>query len=77
MDFNWFKMPDEYSLRHKTPFQQVKAIVDAVNCYERVLHKELKKVAKIKAEIAMILVSDEYAEKVLNELKGKVEDVED
>lgn len=73
-DLNWIKIPDEESLRHKTPFQQVKAIVEAVNVYEKILYKELKKVAKAKAEIAMILVSDEYAEKVLNELKGKVED---
>lgn len=69
MDFNWFKMPDEYTLRNKTPYQQTKCIVDAVNTYERILHKELKKVAKIKAEIAMILVSDDYAEKVLKEQK--------
>lgn len=67
MDFNWFKMPDEYSLRNKTPYQQVKAIVEAINTYEKILHKELKKVAKYKAEIAMILVSDEYAEKILKE----------
>lgn len=70
-DFNWFKMPDEYSLRDKTPFQQVKAIVEAVNVYEKILYKELKKVAKVKAEIDMILVSDEYAEKVLNRLRGE------
>lgn len=67
MDFNWIKMPDEYSLRNKTPYQQVKAIVEAINAYEKVLHKELKKVAKYKAEISMILVSDEYAKKVLKE----------
>lgn len=69
MDFLWFKMPDEYSLRNKTPFQQVKAVVDAIKVYENLLHNELKKVAKIKAEISMILVSDEYAEKVLKEMK--------
>ena len=69
MDFNWIKMPDEYSLRNKTPFQRIKAIVEAVNTSERVLHKELQKVAKVKAEIAMILVSDDYAEKVLKEKK--------
>ena len=67
MDFNWFKMPDEYLLRNKTPYQQVKAIVEAINTYEKILHKELKKIAKYKAEIAMILVSDEYAEKILKE----------
>ena len=67
MEFNWLKMPDEYVLRNKTPYQQVKAVVEAVNVYERVLHKELKKVAKYKAELAMILVSDEYAEKYLKE----------
>lgn len=44
---------------------QTKAIIDAVNVYEKVLHKELKKVTKFKAEIAMILVSDEYADKIL------------
>ena len=71
MDFNWFKMPN---LKNKTPYQQIKSVVDAINVYENILHNELKKVAKIKAEIAMILVSDEYAEKVLKELKGKVED---
>lgn len=65
MDFLWFKMPDDYSRRNQTPFQQVKAVVDAVNVYENLLHNELKKVAKAKAEIAMILVSDEYAEKLL------------
>lgn len=65
MEFNWLKMPDEYSLRHKTPYQQTKAIIDAVNVYEKVLYKELKKVTKYKAEIAMILVSDEYADKIL------------
>ena len=65
MDFLWFKMPDDYSRRNQTPFQQVKAVVDAVKVYENLLHKELKKVAKTKAEIAMILVSDDYANKVL------------
>lgn len=65
MEFNWIKMPNEYTLRNKTQYQQVKACVEAVNTYERVLHRELKKIAKYKAEIAMILVSDEYAEKVL------------
>ena len=24
MDFLWFKMPDDYSRRNQTPFQQVK-----------------------------------------------------
>lgn len=67
MDFNWFKMPDEYLLRNKTPYEQLKVIVEAINTYERILHKELKKVAKYKAEIAMILVSNEYAEKILKE----------
>ena len=65
MDFLWFKMPDDYSRRNQTPFQQVKSVVDAVKVYENLLHNELKKVEKVKAEIAMILVSDEYAEKVL------------
>ena len=71
MDFLWFKMPDEYALRNKTAFQQVKAIVGAVNTYEELLHKELKKVAKYKAELAMILVSDEYAEKYLKENRSE------
>ena len=65
MDFLWFKMPDDYSRRNQPPFQQVKSVVDAVKVYENLLHNELKKVEKAKAEIAMILVSDEYAEKVL------------
>lgn len=69
MDFLWFKMPDDYSRRNQTPFQQVKAVVDAVKVYENLLHNELKKVAKIKTEMAMIMVSDEYAEKVLKEMK--------
>lgn len=69
MDFLWLKMPDEYSMRNQTPFQQVKAVVDAVKVYENLLHNELKKVANIKAEMAMIMVSDEYAEKVLKEMK--------
>lgn len=69
MEFNWVKMPDEYTLRNKTPFQKVKAIVEAINTYERVLHREVKKVAKYKAELAMILVSDDYAEKILKEGK--------
>lgn len=67
MDFLWFKMPDDYSRRNQTPFQQVKAVVDAVKVYENLLHNELKKVAKTKAEMAMILVSDDYANKVLKE----------
>lgn len=71
MDFNWFKMPDDYSRRNQTPYQQVKAMAEAINTYEKILHKELKKVAKYKAEIAMILVSDEYAEKVLGESNEK------
>lgn len=65
MDFLWFKMPDDYSRRNQTPFQQVKSVVDAIKVYENLLHNELKKVEKAKAEIVMILVSDEYAEKVL------------
>ena len=65
MDFLWFKMPVDYSRRNQTPFQQIKSVVDAVKVYENLLHNELKKVEKAKAEIAMILVSDEYAEKVL------------
>ena len=69
MDFLWFKMPDDYSMRNKTPFHQVKAVVDAIKVYENLLHNELKKVAKIKTEISMILVSDEYAEKVLKEME--------
>ena len=71
MDFNWFKMPDDYSRRNQTPYQQIKAIVEAINTYEKILHKELKKVEKYKAEIAMILVSDEYAEKFLGESNEK------
>lgn len=68
MDFLWFKMPTELDLlRNRTPYQQVKTIVESINTYENLLHNELKKVAKMKAEIAMILVSDEYAEKVLKE----------
>lgn len=67
MDFNWIKLPDEYSLRNKTPYQQIKAVVSAINTYEKVLYKELKKVSRYKAEIAMILVSDEYSEKILKE----------
>lgn len=67
MDFNWFKMPDDYSRRNQTPYQQVKAMAEAINTYEKILHKELKKVAKCMAEIAMILVNDDYAKKILGE----------
>lgn len=66
MDFLWFKPPNELNLlRNGTPYQQVKTMVDCLKVYENQLHSELKKVAKAKAEIAMILVSDEYAEKIL------------
>ena len=67
MDFMWYKMPDEYSMRRKTPFNQVKAVVESLNNYEKLLHQELKKVTRAKAEISMILVSEDYANKVLNE----------
>ena len=72
MDFLWFKLPTELDLlRNRTPYQQVKTIVESINTYENLLHNELKKVAKMKAEIAMILVSDDYAEKVLKENKNE------
>ena len=72
MDFLWFKPPNELNLlRNRTPYQQVKTMVDCLKVYENQLHSELKKVAKAKAEIAMILVSDEYAEKVLKENKDE------
>lgn len=66
MDFLWFKLPVKL-LKDKTPYQQIKTIIDCLKVYENQLHSELKKIAKAKAEIAMILVSDEYAEKVLKE----------
>lgn len=62
MEFLWFQMPN---MKNKTPFQQLKSLVDAINIYENTLHGELKKVAQTKAEIAMILVSDEYKDKIL------------
>lgn len=46
MDFLWFKMPDDYSRRNQTPFQQVKSVIDAVKVYENLLHNELKKLKR-------------------------------
>lgn len=53
------KLPNETMMKRKTPVQQVRLVVNSLNDYEKSLYKELREVAKLKAEIAMILVSDE------------------
>lgn len=53
------KLPNEAMMKRKTPVQQVRLVVNSLNDYEKSLYKELRKVAKLKTEIAMILVSNE------------------
>ena len=52
------KLPNEAMMKRKTPSQQVRLVVNSINDYDKSLYKELREVAKLKAEIAMILVSD-------------------
>ena len=52
------KLPNEAMMKRKIPSQQVRLVVNSINDYEKSLYKELREVAKLKAEIAMILVSD-------------------
>lgn len=53
------KLPNEEMMKRKTPVQQVKLVVNSLNDYEKSLYKELREVAKLKTEIAMMLVSSE------------------
>ena len=50
------KLPSETMMKRKTPAQQVRLVINSLNDYEKSLYRELREVAKLKAEIAMILV---------------------
>lgn len=48
-----------------TLFEQIKLGIEGLKTKENQLLRELKQIQKLKTELAMILVSDDYAEQVL------------
>lgn len=47
-------------------FKQIKLGIESLNAKENQLIRELKQIQKLKIELAMILVSDDYSEQFLN-----------
>lgn len=55
-----------------TNFEQIKLEIENINAKENQLIQQLKQIQKLKIELAMILVSDDYSKQVLKgELYGR------
>lgn len=58
MELQWITYPSKDTINKLPPKKQVKAMVNALVTYEKLLRRELQEVEKLKAEIVVMLLKE-------------------